>query len=158
MEAWRGNRPPYPTENGKAESIADPRIAVALDDHWACALVCAELREDACDASCVDRVAPVLLLSEAAEAGSIRAVVLEREHLRERDVAALKWSRAIDGEPAVLLLAAAGAELPSGPWDLVMRRPVTLGALLTLVMAAACAGVGHDRVRSKPLMVPAPKS
>jgi len=90
--------------------------------------MCAELRERGRLARCVERLSAALLLPDPRQVGPVRAVLCESSSLDDRDVTVLRWWRAVAGGPAVALLHPAGRDVPAGPWDLVMRRPVTVGA------------------------------
>lgn len=127
------------------EPAIEPRIVVALADRWACVVLCAELRERGHVAGCADRLAAALLLPDPRQAGPVRAVLADRESLRDRDVAVLRWLRALGHGPAVILLTAADAPDVPGPWDRGLRRPVTIGAI---------ADVLEESVRSTVLTPP----
>jgi hypothetical protein len=108
-------------------------IAIAVEDHWTCALLCAELRERGLRARCVDHLAAALLLSEEEEREPTRLVVTEARVLQGADVPALQSLRAVDGRPAVLLIAPANSAVPDGPWDRLLRRPLTFGSLVECI-------------------------
>ncbi|HXX66566.1 MAG TPA: hypothetical protein VEK07_05270 [Polyangiaceae bacterium] len=111
------------------ELVIEPRIVVSLGDRWAGVLLCAELRERGRVAAYAARLAAALLLPDPWEVGPVRAVLVDRESLHDRDVSTLRWFRASGEGPAALLLAAADVPVPGGPWDRVLRRPLTIGAL-----------------------------
>jgi hypothetical protein len=112
---------------------SEPRIVVALTDHWMCAILCAELRERGYVASCVQGIAIALLLRSAQDEGPVEVALTDAESLRERDLAAIRWSRVVGGRPAALALVAADAAAPRGRWARVLRRPVTIGAVADAV-------------------------
>jgi hypothetical protein len=107
-----------------------------LKDRWTCVLLCAELRERGYLARCTQRLAVLLLLSDSQRGfsdpswvGPVHAVLADRDALRAVDILTLTWLRAAFDLPAVALLDAADAGTFAGPWDRVLRRPLTLGAV-----------------------------
>jgi hypothetical protein len=118
------------TSTSREES--EPRVLVAFADQWASVLLCAELRERGYCAACVASLSAELLLPEPG-LGPVRVTLADRERCRKNDVTTLQYFRAFGEGPACLLLIAADAEIIAGPWDEVLRRPLTIGALADAV-------------------------
>lgn len=127
-----------------AELGPEPRIIVSLGDRWAGVLLCAELRERGRVAAYADGLAAALLLPDPWEVSPVRVVLVDRESLRDRDLATLRWFRASGEGPAAILLTAADGPLPAGPWDRMLRRPVTIGALADAVEHSLKDAVEHS--------------
>jgi hypothetical protein len=111
----------------------EPRILVDLCDPWSGTLLCAELRERGYLAGRVERLAAAILVPSLEQVGLVRTVVGDGEALGALDTSTLQWLRRIGNGPAVAILVAAGAPTPEGPWDRVLRRPLTIGAVADTV-------------------------
>jgi hypothetical protein len=103
-----------------------PRVLVVSPEHWARALVRAELRErgyDAIGAGTIEvarRERPVDLL------------VLDQHALGERAQSVDELQSRL-GRPATVLLALGLAEPPQGAWARVLRRPLRIGDVVAAI-------------------------
>ncbi|GBD32665.1 MAG: hypothetical protein KatS3mg081_2620 [Gemmatimonadales bacterium] len=103
---------------------------------WTRALLIAEFSEAGYDAVGASRVLTALRYSaDDPERGPIRAILLE-DHALDPE------GRALLGElygkhPAALKIVVTGAVAtpPGGPWDEIIRRPVSIGEIVTRVGA-----------------------
>lgn len=113
--------------------MAEPRIVVSMGDRWACVVLCAELRERGYVAGCADGLSAALLLPEPRQVGPVRAVLVDHESLRDRDLDVLRWLRMSGHGPATVVVIAGDASVPAGPWEQVLRRPVTIGEIADVI-------------------------
>ena len=111
------------------------RVVIVSDEQWTRAGLRAELRERGVDAVGVRDIPEALMHGHAPPGrGPVGVMVIEQDALSD-DVRAgmLARVRARLGDPVVVLLAHATRETPPGDWDLVIRRPVTIGDVVDAV-------------------------
>lgn len=104
---------------------------LVLEDHWACALLRAELLERGRESEC----APSLLLALLRRREAPRVMVVDQHMLSAAERAALDALAAMDDETRIVLLGG-GVESPLGPWDRVLRRPILAAELLVVLESA----------------------
>ncbi|HJX88191.1 MAG TPA: hypothetical protein VJ277_11575, partial [Gemmatimonadales bacterium] len=110
-----------------------PRVLLVMTDQWPRALLRAALREAGYDAVGTRAIAgAVRLAAPDPDRGQIRLVILAREALTGADRHDLDQLRAATDAP-IVLLAPAGRPVEAGPWAQVIRRPVSIGALVGAV-------------------------
>jgi DNA-binding response OmpR family regulator len=112
-----------------------PRVILVSDEQWERAGLRAELRDRGIDAVGV-RDIPEALTQARTESGRgpVRALVIEQDALSD-DVEAgmLPRVRKRLGTPQVVLLAHATREPTAGEWDVILRRPISIGEVADTV-------------------------
>ena len=104
-----------------------------MTDQWPRALLRAALREAGYDAVGTRAIAgAVRLAAPDPDRGPVKLVILAREVLTGADRHDLDQLRAATDAP-IVLLAPAGRPVEAGPWAQVIRRPVSIGALVSAV-------------------------
>ena len=104
-----------------------------MTDQWPRALLRAALREGGYDAAGTRAIAgAVRLAGPDPDRGPVTLVVLAQEALTGADRRELDRLRAATDAP-IVLLAPAGRPVEAGPWAQVIRRPVSIGALVGAV-------------------------
>jgi len=126
---------PRPVARPCLMSSLPARVVIVSDEQWARAGLRAELRERGVDAVGVRDIPEVLIHGHPQPGrGPVRLMVIEQDALSDEVRAGmLARVRARLGEPLVVLLAHATRETPPGDWDLVIRRPVTIGEVADAV-------------------------
>jgi hypothetical protein len=106
----------------------EPCVLLALSDHWTFVALRSALLEQGYEVHGITGVTAALLTSGA---GGIRptVVVVEESRLTARDRLVLECFRALDAAPAIVLVMGTDIEIPPGPWDQVLQRPMTPAAL-----------------------------
>ena len=110
------------------------RVVIVSHEQWAPAGLRAELRERGVDAVGVRDIPEALTQHPKSDRGPVRLLVIDQDTLSD-DVHAgmLPRVRTRLGDPRVILLAHATRETPPGDWELVLRRPVTIGEVADTV-------------------------
>jgi DNA-binding response OmpR family regulator len=108
-----------------------PRILIVMEDQWPRAMLRAALIDAGYDAIGARTTAEALGHPVTdPERGPVRLVVVDEHGLEpEADIArelAARFDKA-----ALVLIAPAGAPVPTGAWNQVIRRPVSIGELVT---------------------------
>jgi hypothetical protein len=104
-----------------------------MTDQWPRALLRAALREDGYDAVGTRAIAgAVRLATPDPDRGPVRLVILAQEALTGTAGRDLDRLRAATDAP-IVLLAPAGRPVEAGAWTQVVRRPVSIGALVGAV-------------------------
>jgi hypothetical protein len=113
-----------------------PRVLIVMPDQWRRAMLRAALREVGYDAVGVHglrearEVRPIV-----ADRGPVGLAILDQQALIGCDRARLDAVRQQLGAPPTILLARATVDAPVGTWTKVLRRPVSVGDILTAVEA-----------------------
>jgi hypothetical protein len=102
-----------------------------LEDHWLCALLRAALLERRRDAEC----APSLRVALLRRREATRVILVDQHALSAPEYTALEALAAMDEGTRILLLGGS-VQLPLGPWDWVLRRPIVATELLRIVGSA----------------------
>jgi hypothetical protein len=123
--------------------VDEPWIALILEEFWTCALLRAELLERGRSAACVGRLGVLLVASRPAPMNAPMVIVADESALSGRDRGALRWMRAVGAPMRTVVIAHATVDV-EGPWDRVVRRPISLGDVATIVN-----GMAHE-LRSTP--------
>jgi len=111
-----------------------PVILLVLPDHWARALLRAELIERGYDTVGAPDLRTAFRFPSLGEPrGPVRLVVLDEAALDGDEHRVLDLVLSEHGRPPVLLLARAFQEPSPGPWARVVRRPFALGELVAIV-------------------------
>ena len=104
-----------------------------MTDQWPRALLRAALREGGYDAVGTRAIAgAVRLAAPDPDRGPVRLVILAQEALTGADRRDLDRLRAATDAP-IVLLAPANRPVEAGPWTQIIRRPVSIGALVGAV-------------------------
>ena len=116
-----------------------PRILVVMPAQWPRALLRAELRERGYDAAGARDLLEAL--GESGPAGApVRLILIDQDALAEGDPALLHdlVQRLVEHHPAaaVVLLAGTMHKAPEGPWQQVLRRPMSISDIVTAVQLA----------------------
>jgi hypothetical protein len=134
-----------PSSRSRIEEAVEPAILLAFGDRWTATLLRAELLERGHEASRTTHVARAILTSES---GPIRVLAVEHPTMSARDRLVVEWFRTLAGTPKVVLLTSASADVGPGPWDRVLRRPITIGRIADVITElvhgeAALDAAGH---------------
>lgn len=106
-----------------------------MDDQWPRALLRAALLEAGYDAVGARTVSEALTYPAADPGrGPVRLVIVDRLVLG-RDARSIVELAALHAGPTMMLLVAAGESVPEGSWDRIIRRPVSIGGIVTAVQA-----------------------
>jgi CheY-like chemotaxis protein len=111
-----------------------PRVLVVMPDRWPRALVRAALRDvgyDALGASTVEAALRVRAVDP--DRGAVRLILVDQSALDHGGGAQLDSLLERHGTPSTLLLSRATAEPPAGPWQRVLRRPVSVAEIVSAV-------------------------
>lgn len=116
-----------------------PRILLVMPDQWPRALLRAELRERGYDAAGARDLMEAL--SEGGSAGGpVGLSLIDQEALAEGDAGLLHElvNRLVAHHPgaAVVLLAGTMHKEPEGPWQQVLRRPMSISDIVAAVQRA----------------------
>ena len=116
-----------------------PRVLVVMPAQWPRALLRAELRERGYDAAGARDLLEALSDGEPAE-GPVRLILIDQDALTEGDAQLLRdlVHRLVEHHPAatVILLAGTMHKEPEGPWQQVLRRPMSISDIVTAVQLA----------------------
>lgn len=109
-----------------------PRIVIVMPDQWRRALLRAALREAGYDAVGTRGLRQALLIPPAApERGPVRIIVLDQDALGDADLPRFESLRDRHDHPDVVLLARATVRPPEGPWQRVLRRPMSVADVVS---------------------------
>ena len=116
-----------------------PRVLVVMPAQWPRALLRAELRERGYDAAGARDLLEALSEDEPAE-GPVRLILIDQDALTQGDAQLLRdlVHRLVEHHPAatVVLLAGTMHKEPEGPWQQVLRRPMSISDIVTAVQLA----------------------
>jgi hypothetical protein len=112
-----------------------PSALIVMPEHWTAALLKAELLERGWDAACAPSMAEGLVLAAGRK---ISVALVDQAALSSRDPRLLAWAVAHEGMRLVLLTGAM-TEQARGPWQRVLRRPLSLGAIADALASSASA-------------------
>jgi hypothetical protein len=132
-----------PSSRNRIEEAVEPAILLAFGDRWTATLLRAELLERGHEASRTTHVARAILTSES---GRIRVLAVEHPTISARDRLVVEWFRKLTGTPKVVLLTGASADVEPGPWDRVLRRPITIGSIAEVITELAYGEPAFDAV------------
>jgi len=120
----------YSTEK---ESTFSPRVLSVMPEQWPRALLRAALREAGYDAVGTRNLGTALRIrSDEPDRGPIRLVVVDQSALSgAHDKLRELLSR--HGAPPTILLARSTLATPVGPWQRVLKRPVSVEEIVTAV-------------------------
>jgi CheY-like chemotaxis protein len=116
-----------------------PRILLVMPQQWPRALLRAELRERGYDAAGARDLMEALSERKSA-AGPVRLILIDQNALAQGDADLLHElvNRLPAHHPgaAVVLLAGTMHKEPEGPWQQVLRRPMSISDIVTAVQRA----------------------
>jgi len=111
-----------------------PRVLVVLPDQWPRSLLRAALRDVGYDAVGTRTMETALRVRAVdPERGAVRLVVVDQSALGSGGGAQLDQLLERHGAPATILLARTTAKAPAGPWQRVLRRPVSVADIVSAV-------------------------
>lgn len=112
-----------------------PRVLVVMADQWPRALLRAALRDVGYDAVGTRSLETALRLPDVeADRGSVRLIVIDQSSLGdEAGAPEIDELLVRHGTPPLLLIASATVEPPIGPWQRVLRRPVSVADIVAAV-------------------------
>jgi hypothetical protein len=108
-----------------------PRVLIVMGDQWPRAMLRAALIEAGYDA--IGTRTPVEALRHPVtdpERGPVRLVLVD-EHALEPETDLARDLAVRFREASLVLIAPAGGPAPTGAWDQVIRRPVSIGEIVT---------------------------
>lgn len=113
---------------------AAPRVFVVMADQWPRALLRAALRDVGYDAVGTRSLETALRLPDVeTDRGPLRLVVIDQSALGDSPGPELEKLLVRHGTPLLLLIASATVEAPAGPWQRVLRRPVSVADIVAAV-------------------------
>jgi hypothetical protein len=113
-----------------ARPKTEPCIALVMTDLDARRALLAELLESGIDAVGRESVGALLIdTPDAPEHGPLRAVLFDQQVVRERNGRLVELVRSRYRAASLVLLA--GAATTISPWQLVLRKPITIGEIAT---------------------------
>jgi hypothetical protein len=121
-----------------------------MSDHWARALLRAELIERGYDVVGAPDLATARLCRPVErDRGPVRGILIDREVLLEPAGWLLDLLVSRHRNPPVLLLASRLLRTPAGPWGRVLHKPATIGAIASAIAeevarASACLPASDD--------------
>jgi hypothetical protein len=119
------------------------RTVLVLPEHWSSAGLLAMLLERGLDTQVAPTLRTAILNTPLERRVPPGIVLLELDALSNGDADVLTALAEVSIRPKLLLLAHAATELPAGPWDRVLRRPVSLAEIAAALedMARPAKGV-----------------
>jgi DNA-binding response OmpR family regulator len=141
-----GTHPSSMTRLPSAESSPPPRVLLAMPEQWPRALLRAALRENGYDAVGTRTLSSALRVNpDEPDRGPVRLVILDQSVLGGDADAHLAELLARNESPATILLARPTLAIPEGPWQQVLRRPVSLGEIVAAAQASLPLSPEHRR-------------
>ena len=120
-----------------AESSLPPRVLLVMPEQWPRALLRAALRDVGYDAVGTRTLSSALRINpDELDRGPVRLVILDQLVLSGNDGDQLTPFLARNKSPAAILLARPTLAIPDGPWQRVLRRPVSVGEIVTAAQAS----------------------
>lgn len=111
-----------------------PRILLVMPDQWTRALLRAALRDVGYDAVGTRTIESALRIPVVDPArGAVRLIIIDQPALSGASDEAVSRLLARHGTPATLLLVRAMVTPPEGPWQHVLRRPVSVADIVSAV-------------------------
>jgi DNA-binding response OmpR family regulator len=127
-----------------SESLPPPRVLLVMAEQWPRALLRAALREVGYDAVGTRALSSALRVnSDEPDRGPVRLVILDQSVLGGDADGQLAELLAQNSSPATILLARPTVAAPDGPWQRVLRRPVSVGEIVTAVRASLPVSLEH---------------
>lgn len=110
-----------------------PRVLLVMPDQWTRALLRAALREVGYDALGTRTIESALRIPGVdPDRGAVRLIIIDQPALTGAgEDEALSRLLARHGAPATLLLVRATVTMPTGPWQRVLRRPVSVAEIVS---------------------------
>src|SRR3984893_5589149 len=119
------------TRSPTAESPPPPRVLLVMPEQWARALLRAALREVGYDAVGTRTLSSALRVNpNEPDRGPVRLIILDQSVLGGDADGELAQLLARNSSPATILLARPTLAVPDGPWQRVLRRPVSVGEIV----------------------------
>src|ERR1700730_6079108 len=125
------------TRSPTAESPPPPRVLLVMPEQRARALLRAALREVGYDAVVTRSLSSALRVNPSEpDRGPVRLIILDQSGLGGDADGELAQLLARNSSPANILLARPTLAVPDGPWQRVLRRPVSVGEIVAAAQAA----------------------
>jgi hypothetical protein len=113
-----------------------PRVLLVMPQQWPRALLRSALREAGYDAVGTRTLSSALRIPVTMPGrGPVRAIVIDQGALDDERDGRLARLLAAHDEPAAMLLARSTSVTPPGPWQRVLRRPVSVADIVDAVQA-----------------------
>lgn len=110
------------------------RVLLVMPEQWPRALLRAELIERGCDAVGVETLDAALLCApDDPERGPVGVLLIDQNALDEPSGRLVELIASRLGHPKRLLLTTPSLEEPMGAWDEIIKRPVHVGDLATVI-------------------------
>ncbi len=105
-----------------------------MPEQWRRALLRAALREVGYDAIGARGIAEAQLIRAVVpDRGTVRVIIVDQAALGTGGLSRFAALRARHENPRTILLARATVDAPKGPWDRVLRRPVSIEQIVAAV-------------------------
>ena len=128
-----------------AESSVPPRVLLVMPEQWPRALLRAALRETGYDAVGTRTLSSALRVNpDETDRGPVRLVILDQSVLSGDADGELAELLARNNSPATILLARPTLAVPDGPWQRVLRRPVSVGEIVEAAQASLPLSLEHQ--------------
>jgi len=109
-----------------------PRVLIVMSDDGRRALIRAALREVGYDAIGTHGPRDAWLVpADEQDRASVRLIIVDQDALSPVEIESLSALRRRLGDPDILLLARATVAPPDGPWQRVLRRPVSVAEIVS---------------------------
>jgi hypothetical protein len=109
------------------------RLLLVVPDHWTRVLLRAELLEEGYDAVGATSMENALGVPKTDARGPVRMILLDQGALSGQQASAARALAARHGNAPIMLLASALSMPPAGPFRVVIRRPTTIGGLVSAI-------------------------
>jgi len=114
------------------EEALPPRVLIVMSDDGRRALIRAALREVGYDAIGTHGPRDAWLVpADEQDRASVRLIIVDQDALSPVEIESLSALRRRLGDPDILLLARATVAPPDGPWQRVLRRPVSVAEIVS---------------------------
>ena len=128
------------------ESSLPPRVLLVMPEQWPRALLRAALREVGYDAVGTRTLSSALRVNpDESDRGAVRLVILDQSVLSGDPDDQLAQLLARNESPATILLARPTLAVPDGPWQRVLRRPVSVGEIVAETQTSLPLSPEHRR-------------
>jgi hypothetical protein len=134
------------TRSHSAESSLPPRVLLVMPEQWPRALLRAGLRDVGYDAVGTRTLGSALRINpDELDRGPVRLVILDQSVLGGDADHQLAHLLARNELPATILLARPTLTIPDGSWQRVLRRPVSVGEIVTAAQASLPLSPEHQQ-------------
>jgi len=109
------------------------RLLLVVPDHWTRVLLRAELLEEGYEAVGATSMETALVVPKADVRGPVRLILLDQDALSGQHASAARSLAARHGGAPIILLASTLSMPPAGPFRSIVRRPTTIGGLVSAI-------------------------